>query len=344
MLASRRGIDGGRHLPFRLGGQPPPRPAAERLRLVPVHVHDRMPWIERHEPIESSLEPAAGPLLAPEERMLDRLPPAPVPAAPAPPFAPPIAAVVDEGLELRVGDGRRGDPERLDSDGMCPLLVVEDERLVGIGAEHEGAAGDGDVVRAELGIDRRRATGRIEARGPRIAQGLEDRRQVLGVHVLVQRGQRVEVDLVATRRAGLEPRHAPPQHLRDVRERGGARRKAVIPASRVGHVERVVDRVRAGQDGVGAIEPAQQPVLLEPADVAHLPDRRLKEVPARAEHLRVREIVEQCELDTARVEQRVEQCLGRGERFERDHRVPAPAVYRRVLAPQLPISRGELRL
>jgi len=80
-----------------------------------------------------------------------------------------------------------------------------------------------------------------------------------------------------------------------------------------------------------------------------LPDRRLEEVPARAEHLRVREIVEQCELDTARVEQRVEQCLGRGERFERDHREPTFGACslssgRRVLASQLPIARGELRL
>src|SRR5205823_15096536 len=122
MISSGRGIEGGRHLPFHLGGQPPPRPAAERLRLVPVHVHDRLPGIERHEQIEPPLEPAATPLLAPEERMLGPLAPAPVPAAPAPPFAPPIAAVVDEGLELRVGDGRRGDPERLDLDGMRPLL------------------------------------------------------------------------------------------------------------------------------------------------------------------------------------------------------------------------------
>ena len=344
MLASGRGIEGGRHLPFRLGGQPPPRPAAERLRLVPVHVHDRMPGIERHEPIEPPLEPAAAPLRAPEERMLGPLAPAPVPAAPAPPFAPPIATVVDEGLELGVGDGRRGDPEGRDLDGMRPLLVVEDEWLAGIGAEHEGAAGDGDVVRAELGIEGRRARGRREARRARVAQGLEDRRQVLGVHVLVQRGQRVEVDVVVTRRAGLEPCHAPPQHLRDVCERGGARRKAVIPASRVGHVEGVVDRIRAGQDAVGAAAPAQQPVLLEPADVAHLPDRRLEEMPARAEHLRVRQIVEQRELDTARIEQRAEECIRRGERFGRDHRVPAPAVYRRALAPQLPIPPGGLRL
>src|SRR5437016_438320 len=94
----------------------------------------------------------------------------------------------------------------------------------------------------------------------------------------------------------------------------------------------------------GAMGAAQRPVLLEPADMAHLPDRRLEEVPARAEHLRVRQIVEQRELHTARVEQRVEQRLGRGERFESDHRVPAPTIYRRVLAPQPPIPRGEVRL
>src|SRR5207253_8528353 len=112
------------------------------------------------------------PRRAPEERMLRPLAPPPVPAAPPPPCAPPIAALVDEGLELRVGDRRRGDPERLDLDGMRPLLVVEDERLVAIGAQHQGAAGDSDVVRAELGIDGRRAAGRMEARRTRVAQAV----------------------------------------------------------------------------------------------------------------------------------------------------------------------------
>src|SRR5207247_10908955 len=61
MLTSRRGIESGRHLPFRLGRQPPPRPTAERLRLVPVHVHYRMPGIERDEQIDSPPAPAPPP-------------------------------------------------------------------------------------------------------------------------------------------------------------------------------------------------------------------------------------------------------------------------------------------
>src|SRR5207237_1774733 len=106
-LASGRRLKRGGHLPLGLGGQPPPGPPTERFRLVPVDVHDRVPRLERHEQFEPSLEPAAA-LALPEQRMLGALAPAPVPAAPAPALTTPIAAVVDEGLALRVRDGRRG--------------------------------------------------------------------------------------------------------------------------------------------------------------------------------------------------------------------------------------------
>src|SRR2546425_2059298 len=187
-LAARGRVERGRHLPLRLGGEPPARPAAERLRLVPVHVHDRVPRLEGPQQVEAALAPATAGAL-PEQRMLGALAAAPVPAAPSPALATPIAAVVDEALELRVGDGRRGDPERLDLDGVRPLLVVEDERLVGFGAPRGTAAGGGDVARAETGIDGGRRRGRGgEAWRPRGAQRLEDRRQGLALHVLLQPG------------------------------------------------------------------------------------------------------------------------------------------------------------
>src|SRR5262249_38722404 len=100
-LASRRRIERRRELPLRLGRQPPPRPATERLGLVPVDVHDRVPRLERLAQIEPSLEPPPS-VLMPEQRMLRALTATPIPAASAPAFATPIAVVVDEGLELRV--------------------------------------------------------------------------------------------------------------------------------------------------------------------------------------------------------------------------------------------------
>src|SRR5919204_2381869 len=92
-LASGRRLERGGHLPLRLGGQSPPGPSTERFGLVPVDVHDRVPRFERHEQIEPSLEPASV-LTLPEQRMLGALTPAPVPAAPSPALATPIAAVV----------------------------------------------------------------------------------------------------------------------------------------------------------------------------------------------------------------------------------------------------------
>src|SRR4051812_32059475 len=127
-----------------------------------------------------------------------------VPPAPPPALTAPIATVIDERRELHVRDRRGGDPERRHLDGMRPLLVVEDERLAGIGTERERASGDNGVAPTKLWIDGWRCGGRIKRRRPRIAKGVDDRRQVLRMHVLVLRGQRVEIRLVATRLARFE--------------------------------------------------------------------------------------------------------------------------------------------
>src|SRR5262249_61653056 len=80
-LASRRRIERRRELPLRLGRQPPPRPATERLGLVPVDVHDRVP---RLEPL-----PQNGPSPRPPPSLpLPEQPQAPPPAA-APTPTPP---------------------------------------------------------------------------------------------------------------------------------------------------------------------------------------------------------------------------------------------------------------
>ena len=55
---------------------------------------------------------------------------APLPAIGAPDRFAAIAAVIDEGLEFPVGDGRLGDLEGLDGHRMGPFLVVEQKRRV----------------------------------------------------------------------------------------------------------------------------------------------------------------------------------------------------------------------
>jgi hypothetical protein len=136
-----------------------------------------------------------------------------------------------------------------------------------------------------------------------IAERLLDERQVLGVHVLVQGRQRVEVRLRGRRLPRLQPADRAPEDLADVVARRRAGGVGMVPATRVGHVERVVDAIRSRQEAGGAVEVAEDPGLLEPADVAHFPDRRLDEMPPYAQHLGLAEAVQQLQLDPARVEQ-----------------------------------------
>ncbi len=236
--------------------------------------------------------------------MLGLLAPSPIPAPAAPQLTPAVAAVVDEDLVLGVRHGRGGDPEGSHLHGMRPLLVVEDEGFVGRGAKHERAAAHLDVARLVRRIDHGCRRHRIEARqgGPGVAQRLPDQGQVLRVHVLVQRGQRVEVRLLGTRLARAQPVHTPSKHIPDIGKRRPTRREPMVPAACVGNFERIVDSVRARQKRRSAVEVTQDPVLLEPADVPDLPDRWLHEMPSGPQHLIVRQLLHQLELDPAGVE------------------------------------------
>ena len=122
---------------------------------------------------------------------------------------------------------------------MRPLLVVEDERLVRGGAETEAASRNIDVVQTIPGIDGRiRGGGILEGKnGARMAEGLEDDREVLRVHALVQRGERVEIHVLFPRFPPVEAAGASAENLGDVLEGRAPGRVVVLPAPAVGHVK-----------------------------------------------------------------------------------------------------------
>jgi len=107
--------------------------------------------------------------------------------------------------------------------------------------------------------------------------------QRLGVHVLVQRREAHEVaQLFVVGLAG----EALERELEDIGEIGarrGERGKRKLPASVVRHVGRVVERVGVRQQCLGQAPFAQAPVLLEPADMPDLPQRRVDDGEPRAE-------------------------------------------------------------
>src|SRR3989454_12601732 len=115
-------------------------------------MHHRVPRLERHDDAESRLVPAPVVTADPEERGLAALPPAPVPPSASPHLAPPVSAVVDERPELGIRHRRRRDSKWPHLDGMSPLLIVENERLVALGPEPEGAAGERDIVEGPISI------------------------------------------------------------------------------------------------------------------------------------------------------------------------------------------------
>src|SRR5262249_60450505 len=106
-------------------------------RLFPFACAARRPRRGGFQGAEAPPVPATAVTARPEEWMLDHCTAPPVPAAPIPQLTPAVAAVVHEGLELGMGHRRRGNFEGSNFDGGCPLLVVEDEGLVGRTAEQE---------------------------------------------------------------------------------------------------------------------------------------------------------------------------------------------------------------
>ena len=148
---------------------------------------------------------------------------------------------------------------------------------------------------------------------------LTDEGQVLRRHVLVESRQRVEVGLDRVRFSGLEAAGGPAQDFGDIGERLGPGGKLMLPPPRVADVEGIVDPVGSRQQRGVPVQMTGDPVLLEPADVAHLPDRRLDEMSARPEHLGLRQSVEELELGAARVDQVAEQAIGRVTRIAFAH-------------------------
>src|SRR5439155_1082803 len=163
-----------------------PRPPAVGLGLIPVHVHDGIPRLERHDGIEAPLPPGAVMAADPEQRVLGPLPAAPLPGAPFPERPPSVPAVFHELLELRVRHRGRGDAERPYPDGMRPFLVFEDEGLIGCRPEGEGATGDSDVTRAVGRVQRRPGGPRIEAgeARTRVTEGVQNEGDVLILNTL----------------------------------------------------------------------------------------------------------------------------------------------------------------
>ena len=145
----------------------------------------------------------------------------------------------------------------------------------------------------------------------RIADALDRVLHVVGGHeitaVLLVPEVRIEQPDQLLRRGRLAPVEtvdAPAQDLRDVPQRGIARGILMIPPTGVRDVEGVVDAVGARQERRSAVEVAQDPVLLEPADMPHLPERWLDEMGPSSEHFGVAEPLEQLELDGPRIGQR----------------------------------------
>src|SRR5207245_6241949 len=98
--------------------------------------------------------------------------------------------------------------------------------------EGEGATRDSNVARAVGRIQRRPGGPGIDAgkARTRVAKGVQDEGEVLGVHVLMERGEGVEIRLLHARLAGVEPGDAAVQHRGDVLDRLPPRRVAMVPA------------------------------------------------------------------------------------------------------------------
>ena len=116
-----------------------------------------------------------------------------------------------------------------------------------------------------------------------VAEGLVRVVQRLGVHVLVQRAKPDEVAqsfILGLAREALEGEF---ENVGEIGARRAERRKRKVPASVVRHVRGIVERVGVRQELFARASFAQTPVLLEPADVADLPERRVDDGELRPE-------------------------------------------------------------
>ena len=105
------------------------------------------------------------------------------------------------------------------------------------------------------------------------------------MHVLVADGEFVEIARIVVDRAA-QPLLLARQHVGHVAEGAGAVGQVELPARGVRHVARIPQPVAALDQRRAAVGMAQHPVLLEPADVADLPEHGIDDVEARAHQFR----------------------------------------------------------
>src|SRR5262249_27607603 len=177
----RRRLGRRRDLPFELARKPPARPPAPGAGLVPIDMDRRLVRGERFRSLEAARREASSRGL-PVDRVLGPGALAPAPSLVAPEFPVPIAAVLDEGGELGVGDGSARYAEGPDRDRMRPFFVVEHEARIGRRTELERPAGDVDVARPRPGrVVAGRSVGEFRLG---IAERLPGVDEGFGVHVL----------------------------------------------------------------------------------------------------------------------------------------------------------------
>ena len=263
--------------PLRLGRKSASSPTTIRLRLVPTYVNDGSIGLERDERVIVTPQPsvrASPPISGVLSAGLH---------ASHPPFETPevtssVAAILDERAKRIVRNWSACDTKRLEVYLVRPLLVVEDERLVGRSTDTITSAGNLNVAWKRTAIRGRRGT--LERRS-RIAQTLPRVRTRLTVHVFVKRAQETQIRHGFRWFARLEPTHHLVFDVLQIREELSPRGERERPPRPMRHVKRVEHLVAIWEElGVPA-ELSQKEDLMEIRDVPELPPRRIDAVSMR---------------------------------------------------------------
>lgn len=263
-------------LPLALRGQPPPRPAGVRVRLVPADVQHRLVVRHRLGHPEPAAQPLSG-LLPPEQRCGQLVFTDHRPALGRPPTLVPIPAVLDEPEVGAAADRRGVQAERRHVAPVRGPLVVQGPRLGG-GPHGERAPGNQDVVREPLGVGGCGRGGRGE-RGRARTQLMGDQHRlvvllfVLRDHAEGEAGALQRASALV-QRCALQQVQCPPPYVGGVRPGlgGGQQRQRGARGARV--LEGVVQPVDLRAQRLPAADRAQQPLLLLVADVRQVPDQR----------------------------------------------------------------------
>ena len=206
-----------------------------------------------------------------------------------------VAAVVHECREPGVRHRRPRDAERPHLDRVAPLLVVEHEGDVSRRTGQELPARHGDVAGqiAGTGIGRRSGVARDRELRPGISQRLPRPRERLVVHVLVERGELVEIAVHRARGAGAEPLQQSVVHPLHVCEGIRARGQGQVPARIVMDRDGIVERMAVREQRRLAVCALQDEVLMEPRDVPDLPAQRIDGAQPPSHELYIGEVVDQ---------------------------------------------------